>query len=185
MKTEIIFNDVIKIIPNVSRDSRGFFSESYNKAVMFDLGIKEDFIQDNHSFSKYSNTLRGLHFQIPPYAQSKLIKVLSGSIFDVFVDLRKDSETFQKFESCTLGPDDGWLYIPKGFAHGFSTLEDNTNVSYKVDNYYSKDHERGINWNDSFFSIDWPIDIEKKIISEKDSNLPIWNNTKEIIKLWS
>ena len=185
MKKHIIFNDIILITPDIFDDKRGFFSEIYNKKSFEKLGINIDFVQDNFSFSENANTLRGIHFQSPPFAQSKLIRVVSGSIFDVFIDLRKDSKTYEQYGSFNLNPDDGWLFIPKGFAHGFVTMKDKTNVMYKVDSYYNNDCENGIKWNDDFFSIDWPIDKEKIIISEKDSCLPLWKNIREEINSWS
>ena len=184
MKRDIVFNDIVLIRPNIFEDSRGLFSEIYNKISIKKLGIDTDFVQDNLSFSESANTLRGIHFQSPPYAQSKLIKVISGSIFDIFIDLRKDSKTYEQYGSFNLKPEDGWLFIPKGFAHGFVTMEDKTNVIYKVDSYYNKDHEYGIKWSDNFFSIDWPADIKKLIVSEKDSSLPLWENIREEVNTW-
>ena len=148
---------------------------------MIELGIEDDFIQDNSSFSIYSNTLRGIHFQINPYAQSKLIKVDKGKIFDVFIDLRRNSSNFETHSSYVLTPKDGWLYIPRGYAHGFCTLESDTRVIYKVDNYYNKEFEQGLKWDDPFFDINWPIDKKKLIISDKDLNLPFWDNIRDKI----
>jgi len=185
MKKEMVFNDVVLIRPKIFEDSRGFFSEAYNKESIKNLGIDVDFVQDNISFSKCANTMRGLHFQSPPFSQSKLIKVLSGSIFDIFIDLRKNSNTYERHGSFILKPEDGWLFIPKGFAHGFVTMTDNTNVLYKVDSYYNKDCEYGIHWSDSSLSIDWPINLSNLIISEKDSNLPLWESVRKKVESWS
>ena len=185
MKKINIFSDVAVITPDTFEDSRGFFSETYNRASIKKLGIDIDFIQDNQSFSQNVNTLRGIHFQSPPFAQSKLIRVLSGSIFDIFIDLRKDSETFERHGAYTLKPEDGWLFVPKGFAHGFVTLENKTNILYKVDAHYNTDCEHGIKWDDDFFSIEWPVDEKKIIISEKDSNLPLWQDVREKVNSWS
>ena len=161
MRKKVIFNDVVNILPDTIEDNRGSFTEIYNKKKMVELGIEDDFIQDNSSFSIYSNTLRGIHFQINPYAQSKLIKVDKGKIFDVFIDLRRNSSNFETHSSYVLTPKDGWLYIPRGYAHGFCTLESDTKVIYKVDNYYNKEFEQGLKWDDPFFDINWPIDKKK------------------------
>ena len=185
MKKNNIFSDVVLITPDTFEDARGFFSETYNRSAIKKLGIDIDFIQDNQSFSQNANTLRGIHFQSPPFAQSKLIRVLSGSIFDIFIDLRKDSETYERYGSFNLNPEDGWLFIPKGFAHGFVTLEDQTNILYKVDAYYNSDYEYGIKWDDDFFSINWQIDDKKIIISKKDTNLSSWHDVKEKVNSWS
>tara|TARA_B100001173_G_scaffold27466_1_gene21603 strand:- start:245 stop:796 length:552 start_codon:yes stop_codon:yes gene_type:complete len=181
MKKIKLFNDVFKISPRLHSDERGTFKEDYNKKEFFKLNIKDNFVQDNISFSEHKNTIRGLHFQLKPHAQSKLIKVLNGSIFDVFVDLRKESLSYSKFESFTLTKNDGWIYIPEGFAHGFCTLEDKTTVQYKVNNYYYKDSDRGIIWNDPFFNINWPLEGREPIISEKDKKLPTWNKISQDI----
>ncbi len=181
MRKKVIFNDVVNILPDTIEDNRGSFTEIYNKKKMAELGIEDDFIQDNSSFSIYSNTLRGIHFQINPYAQSKLIKVDKGKIFDVFIDLRRNSSNFETHSSYVLTPKDGWLYIPRGYAHGFCTLESDTKVIYKVDNYYNKEFEQGLKWDDPFFDINWPIDKKKLIISDKDLNLPFWDNIRDKI----
>jgi dTDP-4-dehydrorhamnose 3,5-epimerase len=175
MEKVSLFSDVIKILPFVHKDIRGFFSEDYNKKDFSKFGIIDNFIQDNVSFSRYKNTIRGLHFQLKPFAQSKLLKVINGSIYDVFIDLREKSPTYGEFGSYNLSTNDGWIYIPEGFAHGFCTLEDNTIVSYKVNQYYNKKSELGILWNDPFFSIDWPLKGVQPIISDKDLGLPLWN----------
>tara|TARA_B100000902_G_scaffold217504_1_gene206709 strand:- start:185 stop:745 length:561 start_codon:yes stop_codon:yes gene_type:complete len=180
MKKIKLFSDVCMISPKLINDERGFFSEDYNKKKFDEIGIKDNFIQDNISFSKQKNTIRGLHFQRKPFEQSKLIKVIQGSIFDVFIDLRKNSKYYQQYDSCFLKPNDGWVYIPAGFAHGFCTLENDTIVSYKVNNYYNKNLDSGILWSDPFFSINWPLEIKEPVISEKDTNLPIWEIIKEI-----
>ena len=175
MKKLNLFNDVVRICPFHHRDDRGSFVEDYNKKEFLKLNITDDFLQDNISFSEYKYTIRGLHFQLKPYAQSKLVKVLNGSIFDVFIDLRKGSLNYNKFESFILTKNDGWIYIPEGFAHGFCTLENNTTVHYKVNNYYDKNSDKGIIWNDPFFNINWPLEGKEPIISEKDKNLPMWS----------
>ena len=161
---------VILIKPDIHYDSRGFFLESYTKKEFANKGINEEFVQDNHSFS-IKNTLRGLHYQIKPFEQSKLVRCISGEIMDVAVDIRKGSKTYGKYISVTLSSENkNMLYIPKGFAHGFLVTSDYAEVIYKVDNYYSRNHERGIIWNDETIGIRWPID--NPIISEKDRSWP-------------
>lgn len=181
MKKINLFNDVVRICPLAYSDERGTFSEDYNKKDFLKLNIEDNFLQDNISFSEHKNTIRGLHFQIKPHAQSKLIKVLDGSILDIFIDLRKKSLNYNKFQSFTLTKNDGWIYIPEGFAHGFCTLEDKTTVHYKVNNYYDKNSDKGIIWNDPFFNINWPLEGKEPIISEKDKKLPLWSEISQDI----
>ena len=169
--------EVILIKPKVFEDERGFFMETYKKQDFEKAGIKEDFIQDNHSKSKYG-VLRGLHFQREPYAQAKIVRCIRGVIYDVAVDLRKDSPTFGKWVGVILSEYNKWqLYIPKGFAHGFVVLSDVAEVVYKVDNVYAPEYEGGIIWNDPDIGIDWPID--EPIVSEKDMK---WPTLKEAIE---
>ena len=168
---KIFFNGAVKLIkPDIHLDNRGTFFESYNFRIYKDkYGIKDEFVQDNFSFSKNKNTIRGLHFQINPYQQSKLITVINGSILDVFVDLRKNSKTFGKYYSVKISDKDHVnLYISKGFAHGFRTLENNTKVIYKVSNYYSPKFERTIIYSDKLIKINWGLQKTKIIISQKD-----------------
>lgn len=161
--------EVLIIKPDIFIDERGWFSESYNKKV-FNLNI--DFIQDNHSMSKQKNTLRGLHFQNNPYAQSKLIRCTKGRVLDVAVDLRKKSKTFKRWVSVELSEENHLqLFIPKGFAHGFLTLTDNTEFQYKVDQYYNKEHDRVIRFDDPEIGIDW--EISNPILSKKDKDAPL------------
>lgn len=164
---------VLLIIPESYYDDRGFFMESYTKKHFETAGIKEEFVQDNHSFS-VRNTLRGLHYQLEPFSQSKLVRCVSGEIMDVAVDIRKDSKSFGKYFSATLSSENkNMFYIPKGFAHGFFVMSDYAEVLYKVDNYYSKNHERGIIWNDKDLKIQWPsIDPN---LSIKDRSWPKFN----------
>jgi len=180
MKIKSIFNDVMLITPVSHEDKRGFFSEIFNKETFKEKGIKEEFLQDNLSFSLKKNTLRGMHFQNKPYEQTKLIKVIKGSIFDVFIDLRKSSQTYEQFDYINLKEDDGWLFIPKGYAHGFCTTSSETVVIYKVDNYYYPEADSGIIWSDTYFNIPWPIKKDDALISEKDSKLPTWEKLKKI-----
>jgi dTDP-4-dehydrorhamnose 3,5-epimerase len=158
--------DVIEIQPNVFEDNRGHFFEFYHKQKFFDAGINCEFVQDNQSAS-LKNVLRGLHFQKPPYAQAKLCRVLKGSVIDIAVDIRKNSPTYGKHISVVL--DDkkkNMLFIPEGFAHGFMTLEDHTIFQYKCSNYYNKESEDCILWNDIDLNINWSVN--DPIVSEKD-----------------
>lgn len=159
---------VKRIIPKCFVDERGFFMETYSQRL---LDIQ--FVQDNLSLSKKAGTLRGLHFQLPPFDQCKLVSVVQGSILDVAVDLRKDSETFGQHITCVLSAENReQLLVPVGFAHGFLTLEPDTKVAYKVTNFYSKEHDRGILWNDPDIGIAWPKELTPPILSEKDTTLP-------------
>jgi len=161
---------LIIIEPVVFTDERGFFMETYSYKEFEKAGIKEKFVQDNHSRS-IKGVLRGLHFQIEPFAQSKLVRCIKGEIFDVAVDIRRNSPTFKKWYGLILSEENKKIfYIPKGFAHGFLVLSDVAEVEYKVDNFYSPQHERGIIWNDPDFKIEWPI--HNPILSEKDKKLP-------------
>ena len=162
-QTEI--NDVILITPRVYKDERGYFMESYNQKKVDKL-IKDNFVQDNESVSN-KNVLRGLHLQVPPFAQAKLIRVIKGSILDVAVDLRRSSSTYGKhFKHILSGENKKQLYIPKGFAHGFLSLEDDTILYYKCSNYYHADSEYSIAWNDPVLAIDWGV--PDPILAEKD-----------------
>tara|TARA_Y100000739_G_scaffold223137_1_gene225556 strand:- start:455 stop:1003 length:549 start_codon:yes stop_codon:yes gene_type:complete len=169
-----IFSDVSYIEPEIYKDDRGSFSEIFNEELFKKNNLKINYIQDNFSFSELKNTIRGLHFQKKPFEQTKLIKVINGSIFDVFVDLREDSNDFGSYSSIELTQDMGWVLIPKGFAHGFKTLEDNTSVLYKVDQYYNPENDSGIIWNDNFLNIDWNLSSDP-VLSEKDKNLSNWD----------
>lgn len=156
---------------DVFGDDRGWFTESYNKDKFQKLGVISEFIQDNHSLSKDIGILRGLHFQTLPKAQAKLVRCTRGEIMDVIVDLRKGSPTYLKHEKVFLSGDNfRQLYIPKGFAHGFLTLTNDVEVQYKVDEFYSKEHDRSIRFSDLDLGIDWGI--SNPILSEKDRNAP-------------
>jgi dTDP-4-dehydrorhamnose 3,5-epimerase len=158
---------VLLLEPLVFTDSRGFFLESYNKRIMFELGIVDDFVQDNHSFSG-RNVLRGLHYQIR-HTQGKLVRAVSGEIFDVAVDLRHSSPTFGRWLGETLsGENKRMLWIPRGFAHGFVVVSESAHVLYKASDYYDAESERTLAWNDSDLNIDWPLGAATPIISEKD-----------------
>ena len=170
-KTDL--EEVLIIIPDVYGDNRGWFYESYNQEKFSDFGISGDFIQDNHSLSIPKYTVRGIHFQNYPYAQSKLVRCVAGSIFDVAVDLRKDSKKYGKWFGVVLSAENKkQLYIPKGFGHVFITLEDNTQVCYKVDAPYNKESEGNIIWNDSTINIHWPCNASEVLLSEKDRVAP-------------
>ena len=164
IKTKI--PDLVIVKPNVYEDARGYFFESYNKEAFLKNGIDHNFVQDNESRSS-KGVLRGLHFQKPPFAQGKLVRVMRGAVLDVAVDLRKGSTTYGKWASVELNQDNKWMYwIPPGFAHGFVTLEDNTVFFYKCTNVYNKESEGSIIWNDPDLNIDWKFD--NPILSEKD-----------------
>ncbi len=163
---------VVIIEPSILRDERGYFFESF-RADLFKKHLGDIiFVQDNESKSSYG-VLRGLHYQILPFEQSKLVRVIKGKIWDVIVDIRNGSRTFGKHRGIELSEDNKkMLFIPRGFAHGFVTLSDEAILTYKVDNYYSKEHERGIVYNDSELNIDWKINTESIVLSEKDKALP-------------
>jgi len=164
----LIFKDIKIIEPHIHKDDRGFFYESWNKRDFNNEVYKIDFIQENHSFS-VKNVLRGLHFQSNPYSQGKLVECITGEIFDVIVDIRKDSETYLQWGYLKLNENNHkQIWINNGFAHGFYTLSESAHVIYKVDNYYNKDSENTIIWNDIQLSIKWPIINESPIISKKD-----------------
>lgn len=169
--------EILIITPQIHQDHRGFFIESYNKGRMSMEGVHYEFVQDNHSLSVESGTLRGLHYQLNPYAQTKLIRVIAGAIYDVAVDIRRDSPTYGQWVGVILSDTNHrQLLVPHGFAHGFCTLTANTQVIYKVDQYYSSKYDRGIAWNDPELNIDWPV--TDPILSEKDSNQPYLQNAE-------
>jgi len=165
--------DVLELRPDRFGDERGFFSETYNRAELQRHGLNHEFVQDNQSLSAEPGTVRGLHFQIPPFAQAKLIRVIRGAIFDVAVDIRTGSPDFGRHVSAIVSAD-AWnqLLIPAGFAHGFCTLEAGSEVIYKVDAPYSPEHDRGLMWNDPELGIDWPFASAAATLSEKDRNHP-------------
>jgi dTDP-4-dehydrorhamnose 3,5-epimerase len=169
------------LIPKKHGDARGFFSETYSSKAMKDLGLNVDFVQDNHSLSASKGVLRGLHYQLPPKAQAKLIRVVHGAILDVAVDIRRGSPTFGRHVSAIISAKN-WrqIFVPVGFAHGFVTLEPNTQVIYKVTDYYSPAHERGIAWNDPELAIDWNIDSSQTMLSERDKVHPLLKDQADI-----
>jgi len=166
--------DVILIKPKAYEDNRGFFMESYKKSDFTANGINKDFIQENHSYSN-SKVLRGLHYQIKPFSQAKLIKCIKGSIYDIALDIRPNSATFKQYIKVELSEENKqMLYIPEGFAHGFVVMSENAQIIYKTTKEYNPISERGIFWNDKDININWEIDFEP-ILSKKDENLPKFN----------
>ena len=166
--------DVKIIKPKKHGDHRGFFSETYNKKALAEAGIDLDFVQDNHSLSGEVGTLRGLHFQTPPFAQDKLVRVVKGAILDVAVDLRKGSPTFGKYVAAEISAEE-WnqILVPIGFAHGFITLTPDVEAIYKVTNYYAPECDKGLLWSDPALGIDWPTPEGGPILSDKDKVQPL------------
>lgn len=165
--------DLKLIIPKRSIDARGYFSETWSDRLFRREIANVAFVQDNHSVTAKKGTLRGLHFQKPPFAQGKLVRVVRGSIFDVAVDIRKGSPTYCQHVATTLNALEGaQLWVPPGFLHGVCTLEDATELSYKVTSYYSANHDAGVLWNDPSLGINWPVDSASVVLSEKDQRLP-------------
>ncbi len=171
--TQLVLPEVLEITPQKFGDARGFFSEIYSANRFADAGLPMAFVQDNHSFSAESSVLRGLHYQLPPFAQDKLVRVVKGAIFDVAVDIRNGSPRYGQWCACTVSAQE-WnqLFVPKGFAHGFLTLEPDTEVIYKVSEHYSPEHERAIHFADSDLAIEWPLDGIEPVLSDKDRIAP-------------
>ena len=168
--------DIKVLLPKSFADARGAFSETFNAARFIEHGIKLDFVQDNQSWSSQAGTIRGLHFQSPPKAQAKLVRVVRGRIFDVAVDLRRASPTYGRWVSEELSAQNRkQLLVPVGFAHGFCTLEPDTEVFYKVTDYYSPAHDLGIAWDDPDLAIAWPVPKDKVMLSEKDARQPAFS----------
>lgn len=166
-------NDLLLISPHRFVDKRGFFAEIYHKQRFSEYGLTADFVQENHSVSIQSNTIRGLHFQAPPHAQAKLVRCGRGAIFDVAVDLRRGSSTFGQWKGYELTANNGYqLYIPIGFAHGFMTLEPDSEIVYRCSNYYAPHAEVSILWNDPDIGIDWPT-VFDPLLSDKDADAPL------------
>ena len=176
-KQETGINDLIIITPTVFPDSRGFFLETYNRKDFEEIGIVTEFVQDNHSASK-KGVLRGLHFQLNPKAQAKLVRCARGKIYDVAVDLRKNSPSYKKWIKVELSEDNKqMLYIPAGFAHGFVVLSEEAELLYKATNEYAPELDGGIKWNDEDVNVDWGIDFIP-LISDKDAALPSLKDAK-------
>ena len=172
--------DVRVVVPVRHEDARGFFSERYNRRDLAAAGLAFDFVQDNHIRSGPVGTVRALHYQLPPFAQDKLLGVLRGAVFDVAVDLRSGSPTFGKHVSVVVSAEEGnQMLVPAGFAHGFCTLEPDTEVIYKVTEYYAPDHDRGIIWNDPDLGIDWPVLEASAVLSDRDRHHPRLRDTSD------
>jgi len=168
-----VLPDVIRILPSRFGDHRGFFSETYSQLAYANLGIEAVFVQDNHSLSAAVGTVRGLHFQVPPHAQAKLVRCGRGAIFDVAVDIRRGSPTYGRWAGFTLSAENGaQLYIPVGFAHGFATLEPDSEIIYKCSDYYAPETEGALRWDDSDIGIAWPL-TAAPVLSEKDASAPL------------
>ena len=173
MSLEVLSLDIpdVKLVKTKKHgDHRGFFSEVYNKQTFIKAGIDLEFVQDNHAMSQQKGVLRGLHYQIDPFAQDKFVRVVKGRIFDVAVDIRRSSPTFGKWVGAEISADN-WqqILVPRGFAHGYVTLEEDTEVLYKVTGLYAPDHDRGIIWNDPAIGIEWPVAADQVVLSDKDT----------------
>jgi dTDP-4-dehydrorhamnose 3,5-epimerase len=175
------FPDVKILLPRQFKDHRGFFSEVYSTKLLGEAGIAPPFVQDNHSLSVEKGVLRGLHYQVAPMAQDKLIRVVRGAILDVAVDVRRGSPTFGKHVTAVLSAEK-WnqIFVPVGFAHGFVTLEPNTEVLYKVSSFYSPQHERGIRWNDPALGIDWGVSEAQAVLSDRDRRHPTLSDAQDL-----
>lgn len=180
---ETAIPDVKILIPRKWGDQRGFFSETYNRQRMYEAGIRCDFVQDNHAYSAEKGVLRGLHYQIPPMGQDKLVRVCRGAILDVAVDIRRSSPTFRGHVTVALSAEN-WkqLFVPVGFAHGYLTLTADTEVIYKVSNFYAPDHERGLRWNDPALGIDWGLGGAAPVLSDRDREHPLLADAVELFE---
>ena len=177
-KTELDGVYTIKI--EKVEDERGFFARTWDKEKFQKHNLDSNIVQCNISFNRKKGTLRGMHYQTNPYEETKLVHCTKGKIYDVIIDLRQNSSTFEKWQGIEIGGDDHiMLYIPKGIAHGFQTLEDNTEIFYQMSQFYMPEYARGIKWNDDYFKIDWPI--ESPTVSEKDSSYSLYKSNKNII----
>lgn len=176
--TQTTFSGVLLIQPKVFEDSRGYFFESYSQKSFAENNMAFDWVQDNQSSSAYG-VIRGLHYQLNPFAQTKLVRVFRGSILDVMVDIRKGSPQYGKHFAVELSAENKMqILVPQGFAHGFSVLSESAEILYKCDNYYHKNSEAGIIFNDPALNIDWKVPVEKAIVSEKDLLLPRFEDIK-------
>jgi dTDP-4-dehydrorhamnose 3,5-epimerase len=173
--------DVKLITPAKFGDTRGFFSETYSRKKLAEQGIAGEFVQDNHSMSARPGVVRGLHYQLAPMAQAKLVRCVKGKILDVVVDIRRGSPTFGRVVREIISAEN-WkqIFVPVGFAHGFSVLEPDTEVIYKVTADYSPAHERGIAWNDPALAIDWQVQLDQVVLSEKDKKNPLLKDATEL-----
>lgn len=169
--------DLKVLTPTLHRDPRGWFAETYNRRALDELGIADTFVQDNHVYSDCAWVVRGLHFQAPPRAQGKLVRVLRGAVFDVAVDIRRGSPTYGRHASIILsGQNHQQLWVPPGFAHGYCTLEPETEVLYKVTDHYAPDAERGLAWDDAALGIAWPMPVGAAVLCGRDKQLPQLRN---------
>lgn len=168
------FRDLLLLEPRKFGDSRGFFSETYNRRNLASFGFDKEFVQDNQSLSIDVGVVRGLHFQTPPFAQDKLVRCQRGALLDVVVDIRRGSPTYGDHAAVELSAEN-WrqLLVPIGFAHGFVTLSPETEIAYKVSAFYAPDHDRGIFWNDPALGIDWPVTPDNALLSDKDKAQPL------------
>jgi dTDP-4-dehydrorhamnose 3,5-epimerase len=171
--TELAIPGVLVITPERRADPRGHFVETYRASEFAEFGIRNRFVQDNQALSRLAGTVRGLHFQRPPHAQAKLVQALRGAIFDVIVDLRVGSKSYGQWAGVELRPDGRQVFIPRGCAHGYCTLEPDTEVAYKCDEYYFADAEGGISFADPAVGIRWPVRLDQAIVSDKDRKLPL------------
>lgn len=172
--TSTMIPDVVLITPKKFGDNRGYFMETYRQALFAENVGPVEFVQDNQSLSADVGTVRGLHFQLEPKAQGKLVRCIAGALLDVAVDIRVGSPTFGQWVSAELTAENGCqLWVPAGFAHGFCTLLPDTQISYKVTSYYSPEHDRGLLWNDPALGIDWPVSADKAVLSAKDKEQPV------------
>lgn len=175
--TEI--DGVLLLTPKRWADARGFFVETWNAERFRQAGIEAVFVQDNHSYSADAGTVRGLHYQAPPRAQGKLVRVMRGAVTDVAVDARRGSPTYGRHVRALLSAENGaQLFVPAGFLHGFATLEAHTDVAYKVTDFYSQPHDGGVLWNDPDLAIDWGIDPARAVLSDKDAKAPRFSDFK-------
>ena len=173
MFERLVIPELVKVTPKRFSDSRGFFFESYREDSWTALGVDAVFVQDNHSLSVEVGVVRGLHFQRQPHAQAKLVRCTRGSVFDVAVDIRKGAPTYGRYAGVTLSANNGvQLYVPVGFAHGFCTLEPNSELQYKCSDYYAPECDAGLAFDDPDIGIDWPIDLSRAILSDKDRGQP-------------
>jgi dTDP-4-dehydrorhamnose 3,5-epimerase len=164
---------VLLLKPRFLNDARGYFVETYNQRAAQAAGLAAEFVQDNQALSLRRGTVRALHFQVPPHAQAKLVRVLRGAVYDVAVDLRAGSPSYGRWTAVILTARGGeQVFVPRGFAHGYCTLEADTEVAYKVDDYYAPDCEQGLIWNDPTLAIDWPVAASDAVLSDKDRKLP-------------
>ncbi len=165
--------------PKVWQDERGYFYEAYNASIFKEAGINAQFVQDNQARSTFG-VLRGLHYQVEPFAQAKLVRVIEGEVLDIAVDIRDGSPTYGKWYGVLLNAENKrQLFVPRGFAHGYVVLSETAEFFYKCDNFYSKAHEGGIRWDDPTLNIDWEIELQKVILSERDRLLPVFGKHRK------